>query len=240
MAGHSKWENIKRKKAKVDALRGKKFAILSKGITIAAREGGSLNPAENPRLRLAIIQAKKYNMPALNIDKAIAKAGNLKNSGTEIELEIYLKEGACIIVDIDCENKHEVLSLVNTVLNKYGVKIAARGSVSYMFDEWEVVAFQKSLSEDSVLEMALNLTADKYEIKNDKVLFFICPNEAKEVAGYMSNNFNDSDYEINREKIPKNLVDCSEENEQVNNLIIDRLNSIEGVVEISHNLKCAH
>lgn len=136
MAGHSKWANIKNRKAAVDAKRGKAFAIISKQITVAIREGGSGDPNTNPRLRLALEKARAENMPNTNINKAIDK-GLGKGGGAEIVEILYEgfgPGGVGFLVKALTDNRNRTGSEVKTLFDRNGGSLGGPGSVAYMFE----------------------------------------------------------------------------------------------------------
>ncbi|MGE5411325.1 MAG: YebC/PmpR family DNA-binding transcriptional regulator, partial [Clostridiales bacterium] len=133
MSGHSKWATIKRKKGALDAKRGKLFTKLIKELTIAARDGGS-DPSGNPRLRLAIDNAKSANMPADNIERAIKKAaGELEGvSYVEVTYEGYAPAGIAVMVEAVTDNKNRTVAEVRHLFSKGGGNMGESGSVSWM------------------------------------------------------------------------------------------------------------
>lgn len=136
MAGHSKWNNIKHKKAAADAKRSKQFGMISKQITIAVKEGGSGDPDNNPRLRLALDKAKAANMPNSNVQKAIDK-GLGKGGGSEIEeilYEGYGPGGVGFLVRALTDNRNRTGAEVKSIFDKNGGSLGGPGSVSYMFE----------------------------------------------------------------------------------------------------------
>lgn len=136
MSGHSKWATIKHKKAAVDARRGKIFSILSKQITVAVREGGSGDPASNPRLRLALEKARAENMPGVNVQKAIDK-GLGKGGGAQIEelvYEGYGPGGVGFLVKALTDNRNRTASEIKSLFDKNGGSLAGPGAVSFMFE----------------------------------------------------------------------------------------------------------
>jgi len=138
MSGHSHWSSIKHKKGTEDAKRGKIFSKLSKLVSIAAKEKGG-DPESNPKLRLAIEKAKQANMPKDNIERAIKK-GTGQLEGVEIEevfYEAYGPSGVALIIEGITDNKNRTLPEVKNILSKFGGKLAAVGSVSYLFDRKE-------------------------------------------------------------------------------------------------------
>lgn len=136
MSGHSKWNNIKNRKAAVDAKKSKVFAIISKLITVAVKEGGSSDAASNPRLRLALDKAKAANMPNVNIQKAIDK-GSGKDGGSAIEeilYEGYAAGGVGVMIRALTDNRNRTGSEIKFLFDRNGGNLAGPGAVSYLFE----------------------------------------------------------------------------------------------------------
>jgi YebC/PmpR family DNA-binding regulatory protein len=172
MSGHSKWATTKRKKAVIDAKRGKIFTKLIKEITISAREGGG-DPAGNPRLRLAIDNAKAANMPADNIERAIKKAtGELEGVVFhELTYEGYAPAGIAVIVEVATDNKNRTVAEVRHIFSKYGGSMGETGSVAWMFDRKGVITLpRQDKTEDELMEISLEAGADDLQTEED---FFI-------------------------------------------------------------------
>jgi YebC/PmpR family DNA-binding regulatory protein len=162
MSGHSKWATIKRKKGALDAKRGKIFTKLIKELTIAAREGGG-DPTGNPRLRLAIDNAKSANMPADNIERAIKKAtGELEGvSYVELMYEGYAPGGVAVLVEVATDNKNRTVAEIRHLFSKNGGTMGEAGSVAWMFDRKGVITMpSQGKTEDEVLEFILDAGAD--------------------------------------------------------------------------------
>ncbi|MDM7273833.1 YebC/PmpR family DNA-binding transcriptional regulator [Sulfurihydrogenibium azorense] len=162
MAGHSKWHNIKNKKAKMDAIRGKIFTKVIKEITVAARLGGG-DPEANPRLRMAIEKAKEVNMPSENIERAIKRGtGELEGVNyEEVRYEGYGPEGVAIIVEATTDNRNRTTAEVRHIFSKYGGNLGSSGCVSFLFEDKGVINVEKSkYSEEEILEKALEAGAE--------------------------------------------------------------------------------
>jgi len=134
MSGHSKWSTIKRKKGAADAKRSKMFSKVVKDITVAVKEGGD-DPDSNPRLRLAISNAKGISMPKDNIQRAISK-GSDKDAANflEITYEGYLSHGIAVYIECTTDNQQRTVSSVRSVFNKYSGNLGTNGSLSFLFD----------------------------------------------------------------------------------------------------------
>ncbi len=169
MSGHSKWSTIKRKKSAQDAKRGKLFTKLIKEITIAAREGGG-DPEGNPRLRLAIDNAKAANMPSDNIDRAIKKATGELQGVTYYELtyEGYGPGGIAILVEVATDNKNRTVAEVRHLFSKYGGSMGESGSVAWMFDRKGIITLpRQNLSEDEMMDIVLEAGAEDLRTEED-------------------------------------------------------------------------
>lgn len=169
MAGHSKWANIKRQKARVDAVRGKTFTQLARAIIVAARNGIP-DPAGNFQLRTAIEKAKAAGIPNDNIDRAIAKgAGTLDAGATleEIRYEGYGIGGVAIIVEALTDNRNRTAADLRSAFTKRGGNLGEMGCVGWMFDQKGVCSISGTPDEDILLEAALAGGADVYEFIED-------------------------------------------------------------------------
>jgi YebC/PmpR family DNA-binding regulatory protein len=168
MSGHSKWATIKRKKAVLDSKRGKIFTKLIKEITIAARAGGDING--NPRLRLAVDNAKAQNMPMDNIERAIKKAtGELEGViYHELTYEGYGPAGIAVVVEVATDNKNRTVAEVRHLFSKNGAGMGETGSVAWMFDRKGIITLPaEGKKEDDVMEIVLDAGADDLTTEED-------------------------------------------------------------------------
>jgi YebC/PmpR family DNA-binding regulatory protein len=168
MAGHSKWANIKHKKAATDAKRGKIFTRLIKEITVAARLGGGDSSA-NPRLRLAMDKAMDNNMPKDTIERAIKRgSGGLEGvSYEEIRYEGYGINGAAVIVDCMTDNRTRTVADVRHAFSKHGGNLGTDGSVAFLFRHCGQIVFPPGTSEDRVMEAAIDAGAEDVVTNDD-------------------------------------------------------------------------
>ncbi|MBT8386669.1 MAG: YebC/PmpR family DNA-binding transcriptional regulator [Ignavibacteria bacterium] len=169
MSGHSKWSTIKRKKGAADAKRGKMFTKLIKEITIAAREGGG-DPGANPRLRLAVDNAKAANMPADNIERAIKKAtGELEGViFHELTYEGYGPSGVAVIVEVATDNKNRTVADVRHLFSKYNGSLGENGSVAWMFERKGVITLPvQDKTEDDIMNIVLEAGAEDLHTEED-------------------------------------------------------------------------
>jgi len=176
MSGHSKWATIKRAKGAADAKRGKLFSVLSKDLTLAARDGGG-DADFNPRLRTCIQKAKAANMPADNIDRAIKKGtGELPGvTYEEIVYEGYAAGGVGLIVEVTTDNKNRSASEVRSTMSKHGGNLAGVGAVAFQFErKGQFIIDSAQSDEERLMDIALEAGAE--DIKNEGDHFeVICP-----------------------------------------------------------------
>ncbi|MCS0630711.1 YebC/PmpR family DNA-binding transcriptional regulator [Telluria mixta] len=196
MAGHSKWANIKHKKAATDAKRGKIWTRLIKEITVAARMGGG-DANTNPRLRLAIEKAADANMPKDNVNRAVQRgSGGLEGVNyEEIRYEGYGIGGAAIIVDCMTDNRVRTVAEVRHAFSKFGGNMGTEGSVSFMFKHVGQFLFAPGVEEDKLMEAALEAGADDVITDDEGGFEVLCdPNafagvkEALEKAGFKADS----------------------------------------------------
>jgi len=168
MAGHSKWANIKHKKAATDAKRGKIFTRLIKEITVAARLGGG-DASANPRLRLAMDKAMDNNMPKDTIERAIKRgSGDLEGVNyEEIRYEGYGINGAAVIVDCMTDNRTRTVADVRHAFSKYGGNLGTDGSVAFLFRHCGQILFAPGTNEDQLMEAALDAGAEDVVANDD-------------------------------------------------------------------------
>ncbi|MDR6231238.1 YebC/PmpR family DNA-binding regulatory protein [Pseudomonas sp. SORGH_AS199] len=192
MAGHSKWANIKHRKERQDAKKGKIFTKIIRELTVAARQGGGA-PADNPRLRLAVDKALTANMTRDTIDRAIARgvgAGEGENV-EELTYEGYAPSGVAIIVEAMTDNRNRTAAEVRHAFNKCGGNLGTDGSVAYLFERKGQISYAPGLDEDALMEAALEAGADDVVANDDGSIDvftsfadFIAVNEALTAAGY--------------------------------------------------------
>jgi YebC/PmpR family DNA-binding regulatory protein len=179
MAGHSKWKQIKRKKAVTDQKRGAVFTRLIREITIAAKQGGG-DPAGNARLRTAIDAAKAENMPLDNIERAVKKGtGELEGvSYEEVSYEGYGPGGAAILINATTDNANRTVAEIRNVFSRHGGNLGATNSVAWMFDRrGQVVLDATHGDEDTAMEVALEAGADDMTREGDVFVITCHPNQ---------------------------------------------------------------
>ena len=176
MAGHSKWANIKHRKAAQDAKRGKIFTKLIRELTVAAKEGGG-NPEDNPRLRAAVDKALGANMKKDTVEKAIARGagGGEGDNYDELTYEGYGPNGVAILVECMTDNVNRTVSQVRAAFNKAGGNLGTNGSVAYLFEKKGQISFGDDADEDAIMEAALEAGADDVVTNEDGSIDVFAP-----------------------------------------------------------------
>lgn len=183
MSGHSKWSTIKRKKASVDAKRGKVFTKILREVTVAARLGGG-DPAGNPRLRAAIQEARGSNLPNDKLERAIKKGtGELEGVALEeVTYEGYGPGGVAVLVETMTDNRNRTVGEVRHLFGKHGGNLGENGCVSYMFDQRGYFLIDaESIDEEDFMEMALELEVEDFATEGTGYEIFTAPEQYNEV-----------------------------------------------------------
>ena len=237
MSGHSKWNNIKHKKEKSDAARGKIFTKIGREIAIAVREGGA-DPEHNSRLRDVIAKAKANNMPNDNIQRSLKRAsgedGNV--SYEEILYEGYGRGGVALMVETLTDNRNRTASDVRHLFDKFGNSLGANGCVGWMFDRKGVLVIERTsdADEDEIMMKALEAGAEDFQAEDDSfeiitaVADFSAVREALEQEGF---SFVSSEIE----RIPQNTVEMDAATEDALNRLVDELEDLDDVQNVYHN-----
>jgi len=194
MAGHSKWANIQHRKGRQDAARSKVFSKLAKEITVAARMGDP-DPDKNPRLRLAVKEAKKLSVPKDVIDRAIKKsqAGEGDNYD-EVRYEGYGPGGIAVIVEAMTDNRNRTASNVRSTFTKSGGNLGETGSVSFMFDRVGLITYLAEVGDaDTVMMAALEAGADDVESSDDGHEIYCASNDLNEVSNALEAGLGESE-----------------------------------------------
>ena len=167
MAGHSKWANIKHRKARQDASRGKVWTKVIREITVAAK--GGPDPNDNPRLRLALEKANSANMPKDTIKRAIEKGSGTGETGAleEIIFEGYGPGGVAILVETMTDNRNRTVSDVRHAFSKFGGNLGTDGSVAYLFKKLGVIHLSKDFAEDELVELVIEIGAEDFTEEED-------------------------------------------------------------------------
>lgn len=238
MSGHSKWSNIKNRKGKQDALKGKVFTKLARAITVAVREGGP-EPSYNASLATAIEKAKAQNMPNDNIDRAV-KAGMGALEGQRYETIIYEgygPSGTAFMVVTLTDNKNRTAADVRHYFSKYNGNLGTTGCVGYLFDKKGVISIEKDekTEEEALMMSALEVGADDFEAQEDSYEITTAPEDFILVL----NGLKEAGYENIKGDImfiPQTYIKVDDE-EAVKNLekLIDALDENDDVQEVYHN-----
>lgn len=221
MSGHSKWANIKRKKAKVDAVRGNVFSQLTKEIMAAAKRGGG-NPDTNFKLRMAMTKAKSQNLPIANIDRAIRRATG-QEEGVNYEdavYEGYGPAGVAVYMQILTDNRNRTAGEVRYIFSRHGGALGESGCVAWMFEpKGRLTIVRTDLSEEALLDVAIDAGADDLRREDDEFVILTAPDALDIVRGSFEKQGIDID-EMELVQIPKTLTAVSAEDaDQVMELI---------------------
>ncbi len=236
MAGHSKWAQIKHKKAKTDAARGKLFTRLIREITVAARQGGG-DPDGNPRLRLAIQTAKAANMPNDNIRRAIRK-GTGELGGEAIEeftYEGYAPGGVALMIDVLTDNRNRTTAEVRHALTKHGGSLGESGCVAWNFDRKGIIRVDASRCDEDTL-MAAALEAGAEDVREEDGVFEVvtAPAELHQVAQALeAGNIPYESAEL--ERIPNTTVKLGPDEARRVLKLMDALEELDDVQRVSAN-----
>lgn len=239
MSGHSKFANIKHKKEKNDAAKGKVFTIIGREIAVAVKEGGP-DPANNSRLRDVIAKAKANNMPNDTIDRGIKKAAGDANSVNyeQVTYEGYGPNGTAIIVDALTDNKNRTASNVRNAFTKGNGNVGTQGCVSYMFDEKGQIIVAKeecSMAADDMMMIALDAGAEDFVEEDDSFEILTDPNDFSVVREALEKeNIPMAQAEVTR--IPQTYVTLSDE-QDIKSIqkTLDLLDEDDDVQQVYHN-----
>ena len=237
MSGHSKWNNIKRKKEKTDAQKAKIFTKVGRELAVAAKEGGA-DPTSNFKLRDAIAKAKANNVPNDNIERIIKKAlGGDDSEYEEITYEGYGPSGVAIIVETLTDNRNRTAGNVRHYFSKYGGNLGSTGCVSFMFKEKGIIVIdseetdETALEEDVIESGALDIVKD-----DDCFVVYTEKDDYEKVYDYLK----DKKYKFISSEIgmvPDNYVTLSQEDSDKVSILLDILDEDEDVQNVWHNLK---
>ena len=238
MSGHNKWSTIKRKKEANDAKRSKMFTKIIKDITIAVREGGP-DPNSNPRLRLAIANARGVNMPKDNIQRAINKA-NEKDSANYVEIvyEGYATHGVAIIVECATDNQQRTVANIRSYFNKHGGSLSTSGSLNFIFDQKGVFRINKekiSNFDEFMLE-AIDAGAEDV-VEDDDMVIIYTPRENFGTMQKTLEKLNIEPDSSKLERIPNTFVKLDKDQALKILKLIDLLEDDDDVQEVYHNME---
>lgn len=237
MAGHSKWANIKHRKGRADALRGKIFTRAAKEIISAVKVGGG-DPKMNTRLRLAILKARAANVPNEIIERNIKKGTSTDQSDyTSVTYELYGHGGVGLIVEGLTDNKNRFASDMRIATNKRGGTIAMPGAVLFNFDQKGVIQIPKrTLNESDVFAAAIEAGAEDFEVTDDAFMLTTAPEELFAVKEALQK----ADVTCERadsEMIPKAFVECDIETSKSNLALIEWIENLDDVDSVYHNMR---
>ena len=238
MAGHSKWANIKHKKAAQDAKRGKVFTKIIKELMVAAKTGGS-DPEANPRLRQAISTAKAANMPSDTISRNIQKgAGELEGVDyEELSYEGFGPEGVAIMIDVMTDNKNRTVAEIRHLMAKFGGNLGENGSVSWMFEKLgQIIVESESTNEENLFNDALEAGADDFN--REELDFVISTNPA--LTAEIAEDLQKKGYSVVSSKVemvPKNIVEVPESDSSKLINLMEKLEEHDDVQNIASNFQ---
>jgi YebC/PmpR family DNA-binding regulatory protein len=237
MAGHSKWANIKHRKSRADAIKGKIFTRIAKEIISSVKHGGP-DPKSNTRLRLALQKARWANMPSDNIERNIKKATSVDQADYhEFTYELYGYGGVGIIAEVMTDNKNRISSEIRIATNKKGGTIASPGAVAFNFDRKGVIHIsKKNAMEDELFAAATEAGAEDFDSTEDMFIITTDPTHlysVKEAINHLG--FECEEAELNM--IPKTYVECDIETAKSNLALIEWLEGLEDIDAVYHNMK---
>ncbi len=237
MSGHSKWSTIKRKKGALDAKRSKIFSKIIKEITVAVKEGGT-DPEGNPRLRLAMANAKGVNMPKDNMQRAISKAGDKgASSYVEVTYEGYANYGVAIYVECLTDNLQRTVANVRSYFNKHNGKLETNGALSFLFDRKGVFTVPaEGLQEEEFMMEVIDAGAEDVEMEDQ----FFTIYTAMEDFGSMIKKLESMNIEIENaqlQRIPRTTVKLDTDSAQKVLKLIETFEEDDDVQNVYHNLE---
>ncbi len=235
MSGHSKWHNIQAKKGKADAARGKLFTKIGRELAVAAK--GNPNPATNSKLADIIAKAKAANMPNDNIERSIKKAaGELGDKEyKELTYEGYGVAGSAVIVMTLTDNNNRTASDVRSIMSKFGGSLGTTGSVSYMFDNKGLIVVEKTMSEDEIMDLALEAGADDVLTQEDVYEIYTDPAAFSQVRTYLEGKgleFLQAEVSM----IPQNKITLPPDKLETFKKMLERLEENDDVQDVYHNV----
>ena len=237
MAGHSKWANIQHRKGRQDAKRSKLFSRLSKEITVAAKMGAP-DPAFNPRLRLAVANAKGQSMPKDNIERAIKKGSSGEGDDyEEIRYEGFGPEGVGIIVEALTDNRNRTASEVRSTFSKNGGNLGETGSVSFGFDRVGQIDYKAEIgSEDEVLEAAIEAGAEDVLSGDELHTIYTAADDFAEVQKTLEEKYGEPDNATLAWR-PHNMIEVSSAKAESMMKLYDALDDLDDVQKVTANFE---
>lgn len=237
MAGHSKWANIRHRKGKADAVRGKIFSRIAKEIISAVKQGGA-DVKSNTKLKMVLQKARAANVPNDVIERNVKKASSADQADfTEMTYELYGHGGVGIVVDVMTDNKNRISSDMRIATNKKGGTIATPGSVVFNFDRKGVIqVLKKNAVEDELFMMASDAGAEDFEATDDAFIITTPPDalfqvkEKLDQAGIITET-------AEHEWIPKSTIECNTEDAASNMALVDWIEALDDVDSVTHNMQ---
>lgn len=238
MAGHSKWSNIRHRKAAQDAKRGKIFTKLIREITVAAREGGG-EIADNPRLRAVVDKALSANMTRDTIDRAIKRGTGEDDGGNmaEITYEGYGAGGVAVLVETMTDNVNRTVGEVRHAFTKHGGNLGTDGSVAYLFTKRGEIIFPPGIDEEQLIEVALEAGAEDVEAEDDGS--FIVVTAPDKTFGEVVDALREAELEFANAEVtmhPSTMAEVDMETAEVVAKMIDALEDLDDVQEVYTNV----
>ncbi|MBR2578637.1 MAG: YebC/PmpR family DNA-binding transcriptional regulator [Clostridia bacterium] len=237
MSGHSKWNNIKRKKEKTDAQRAKIFTKIGRELAVAVKEGGA-DPNVNSKLKDAIAKAKSNNVPNDNIERIIKKAaGGDGNDYEEITYEGYGPSGVAIIIETLTDNRNRTAGNIRHYFSKYGGNMGSTGCVSFMFKEKGIIVVDaEDIDESKIEEDAIEAGAGDFIVDDDCYVIYTDKEDYSSVHNYLEEKgYTFVSSEIGM--VPDNYVTLPDEEAEKVNVLLDILDEDEDIKNVWHNLK---
>ena len=237
MAGHSKWANIQHRKGRQDAARSKLFAKLAREVTVAAKLGDP-DPEKNPRLRLAVREAKSNSVPKDVIERAISKAaGPDADQLIEVRYEGYGPAGIAVIVETMTDNKNRTAATMRTLFGKSGGNLAETGAVSYMFDRvGEILYASEAVDMDSLLDAAIEAGAEDMKSSEEGHIVYTAEKELAAVAVNLESAFGEP-LSVKMIWRPSTMVDLDLEGARKAITLLDALENEDDVQVVTSNIE---
>ena len=238
MAGHNKWSQIKHKKAKTDAQKGKVFSKIAREIMVAAKMGGE-DVSMNPRLRLALQKAKEANMPNDNVKRAIQKGvgSDDDNQLEELQFEAYGPHGIAILIDTLTDNRNRTITNLKVILNKGGGNLADKGAVSYLFETKGLIYFEKTDQQDKIIDLAIEEGADDIDAKPAGEIEIITPIDQLESLKTCYDNQGFEYETATLTKIPATFVTITAEQFENVAALLEKIEDDDDVQDVYSNLE---
>ena len=240
MAGHSKWANIKHRKGRQDAKRGKIFSVLIRELTVAAKLGGGV-PDDNPRLRTAIDKALAANMTKDTIERAVQRgAGGLEGENLEeVSFEGYGPGGIAIIVESMTDNNNRTVAEVRHAFTKSGGNLGTNGSVSYLFEKKGIITVSSEQDAEQIMEVSIEAGAEDIEINEDlTTTVSSSPEDFQNIKNALINqDFNIDDSEISL--VPETTVQADMDTSLKVYRLLEMLEDLDDTQNVTSNIEFA-